>query len=107
MADADKPEEQPSQPVERDPERPPAAEAPATPATPASETPGTPVSDAGTSTSPSAGAEETTKARRTVGIILIVLGIWFFLDQFFNLVVWAEMWPLLLIIIGLLLLIRR
>ncbi|HZJ03493.1 MAG TPA: DUF5668 domain-containing protein [Thermoleophilia bacterium] len=45
--------------------------------------------------------------RRTVGIILIVLGAWFFLDQFFDFWNWGELWPVLLILLGLVLLFRR
>lgn len=47
------------------------------------------------------------RPRRTVGIILIVLGAWFFLQQFFDFWNWGELWPILLILLGLLLLFRR
>jgi|GEM_PF-3314780 len=56
---------------------------------------------------PAETEEDHDKPRRTAGIILIVLGAWFFLDQFFDFWNWGELWPVLLILLGLLLLFRR
>ncbi len=83
------------------PAEPPADTPPPPPPPPAAAAPPRPVEE------PAETEEDHDRPRRTVGIILIALGAWFFLDQFFDFWNWGELWPVLLILLGLLLLFRR
>lgn len=68
------------------------------PATETTEEPAAPAQDQPT--------EVTSRRRRTAGAILIVLGVVFLLDNYFDIGDWARLWPLLLILLGIVLIAR-
>jgi hypothetical protein len=42
-----------------------------------------------------------------IGLLLIVIGGMFFIQSYFGVNVWSNLWPIILILIGLLLVLRR
>jgi len=55
---------------------------------------------------PSAEADDAHRGRRIAGVILILLGLFFYAQQFLPALSWAIVWPAILIVIGIYVLLR-